>query len=99
VYPPAGLIAAARSLATEMTAHSAPVSVALTRQMMWRGLGMAHPMEAHRIDSRAIYARGSTPDVAEGVQSFLAKRAPQFPNLVSADLPDFFPWWEEPGYG
>jgi enoyl-CoA hydratase/carnithine racemase len=98
VHPQAGLLAAARQIATDMTAQSAPVSVALTRQMMWRGLGMAHPMEAHRIDSRAIYARGSTPDVAEGVQSFLGKREPNFPNTVSADMPDFFPWWEEPGY-
>jgi len=99
VHPPVSLLDAARGLAAEITAQSAPVSVALTRQMMWRGLGMAHPMEAHRIDSRAIYARGSTADVAEGVQSFLSKRAPVFPNTVRADMPDFFPWWEEPGYG
>jgi enoyl-CoA hydratase/carnithine racemase len=98
VHPQAGLLAAARQIATDMTAQSAPVSVALTRQMMWRGLGMTHPMEAHRIDSRAIYARGSTKDVAEGVQSFLGKRAPSFPNTVSADMPDFFPWWDEPDY-
>ncbi len=98
LHSPDSLAGAARALATEMTSHSAPVSVALTRQMMWRGLGMAHPMEAHRIDSRAIYSRGSTPDVAEGVQSFLDKRAPVFPNTVSGDMPDFFPWWEEPTY-
>ena len=98
IHPPGQLLAEARKLATDMTASAAPVSIALTRQMMWRGLGMSHPMEAHRIDSRAIYARGPTPDVAEGVQSFLAKRAPSFPNKVTEDMPDFFPWWEEPSY-
>jgi enoyl-CoA hydratase/carnithine racemase len=98
VHAPDALLPAARALATEMTENSAPVSVALTRQILWRGLEMASPMEAHRIDSRAIYARGRTPDVAEGVASFLAKRAPKFPNKVSADMPDFFPWWEELKY-
>ena len=98
IHAPEALLPAARALATEMTASSAPVSAALTRQILWQGLGMSHPMEAHRIDSRAIYARGSTPDVAEGVQSFLEKRAPNFPNKVTTDMPDFFPWWSEPEY-
>lgn len=98
LHAPESLLVDARALATEMTASSAPVSVALTRQMMWRGLGMTHPMEAHRVDSRAIYVRGRTKDVGEGVASFLEKRAPQFPNVVSSDMPDFFPWWEEPVY-
>ena len=98
IHAPEVLLPAARALATEMTASSAPVSAALTRQILWQGLGMSHPMEAHRVDSRAIYARGSTPDVAEGVQSFLEKRAPNFPNKVTTDMPDFFPWWSEPEY-
>jgi enoyl-CoA hydratase/carnithine racemase len=78
--------------------NAAPVSVALVRQMLWRGLGMTHPMEAHRIESRGIYARSRTADAVEGVNSFLQKRAPDFPDRVSRDMPDFYPWWEEPLY-
>ncbi len=69
------------------------MSVALTRQMMWRMLGADHPMEAHKIDSRAIHARGASADAKEGVMSFLEKRPAQFTGKVSADMPAFFPWW------
>ena len=72
-------------------------SVALTRQMMWRMLGAAHPMEAHRVDSRAIFHRGKSADVKEGVASFLEKRPAHFTETVSADMPEL-PWGEEPGY-
>ena len=92
------LLPAARALAREIAENASAVSVALIRQMMWRGLGLSHPMEAHRIDSRAIVSRGRSLDVAEGVSSFLDKRAPNFPGRVSSDMPDFFPWWEELGY-
>jgi enoyl-CoA hydratase/carnithine racemase len=98
VHAPGDLIPAARAIASEIIENSAPVSIALIRQMMWRGLGQSHPMEAHRADSRAILSRGRSPDAAEGVSSFLDKRAPHFPNRVSSDMPDFFPWWEEPKY-
>ncbi|HEY9239698.1 MAG TPA: enoyl-CoA hydratase, partial [Burkholderiaceae bacterium] len=77
----------------EIVEHAAPVSVALTRQMMWRMLGADHPMEAHKIDSRSIYARGASPDAKEGVMSFLEKRPAQFTGRVSTDMPSFFPWW------
>lgn len=92
------LLDAARERAASMFAQSAPVSVALTRQMMWRGLGMSHPMEAHRIDSRGILSRGISADTKEGVQAFLEKREARFPDRVSTDMPDFFPWWDEPEY-
>jgi enoyl-CoA hydratase/carnithine racemase len=98
VHAPEDLLDAARAIAREIVDNAAPVSVALTRQMLWRGLGMAHPMEAHRIDSRGVLARGRSADAMEGVTAFLQKRAAAFPDKVSRAMPDYFPWWEEPGY-
>src|SRR6201747_812780 len=92
------LLAAARALASDIAAKTAPVSVALIRQMMWRMLGADDPMEAHKVDSRGIYARGRSDDVKEGVVSFLEKRPANFKNKVSTDMPDYFPWWEEREY-
>ena len=89
------LLPAARALADEIASNTAPVSVALSRQMLWRMLGADHPMEAHKVDSRGIYERGMSADVAEGVTSFLEKRPPVFPQKVSADMPGFYPWWED----
>jgi len=71
------------------------VSVALTRQMFWRMLGAEHPMAAHPLDSRAIAARGVSADAHEGVTAVLEKRPARFPDLVAADLPEFFPWWPD----
>lgn len=98
VHAPDDLLPAARALAREIADHSAPVSVALTRQMLWRMAGAEHPMQAHRVDSRAIQARGRSADAREGVGSFLEKRTPVYPDRVSADMPDFFPWWDEPTF-
>jgi enoyl-CoA hydratase/carnithine racemase len=89
------LLGAAQAIAREIIDNASPVSVALTRHMIWRMAGADHPMEAHKIDSRAIFRRGASADAREGVESFLAKRAPNFPMKVSADMPDFFPWWDE----
>lgn len=96
LHPPETLLAAAYAIAREIAENTAPVSVALTRQMLWRGLGMSHPMEAHRLDSRLVYARGRSADAAEGVASFLEKRKPVYPCKVSTDMPEIYPWWEEP---
>lgn len=98
VHAPDDLLPAARVLAQEIVGNTAPVSVALTRQMMWRMAGADHPMQAHRIDSRAIAARSSMADADEGVASFMEKRAPAFPDRVSRDMPGFYPWWDEPGW-
>lgn len=98
LHAPDDLLPAARALAREMAEQTAPVSNALIRQMMWRGLGMSHPMEAHRVDSRGILARGRSRDVAEGITAFLEKRPAKFADTVSADMPDFFPWWISPAY-
>jgi enoyl-CoA hydratase/carnithine racemase len=98
VVAPDDLLPSARRIAREMTDHSAPVSVALIRQMMWRMLGADHPMEAHRIDSRGVYERGRSADAREGVAAFLEKRPARFPNRVSADMPPYFPWWPERPY-
>src|ERR1700694_5175156 len=97
VYPADALLPAARALAREI-AENAGVSIALARQMFWRMLGADHPMEAHRIDSRAIFTRGRRADVKEGVTSFLEKRKPRFTDRVSDDMPAFFPWWQERPY-
>jgi enoyl-CoA hydratase/carnithine racemase len=96
VHPAEELLDAAYALAREIADNTAPVSVALSRQMLWRLLGASHPMEAHRADSRALYARGRSADSREGVTSFLEKRDPVFTDHVSAGLPDVFPGWEEP---
>jgi enoyl-CoA hydratase/carnithine racemase len=92
------LLSEAHKIAVEIRDNTSPVSVALIRQMMWRGLGMDHPMEAHKVDSRGIYSRGQSDDVKEGVVSFLEKRPAVFPQTVSKDMPPYFPWWDERKY-
>ncbi len=98
LHAPADLLPAAQALAREIADNTAPVSVALARQMMWRMAAAPHPMHAHRIDSRSIQARGESADAREGVSAFLEKRPAVFPNKVSTDMPPFFPWWEEPPF-
>ena len=95
VHPQADLLDVARAMANEIAENTAAVSTALTRQMMWRMLGASHPMEAHIVDSAAIFSRGQTEDAREGVMSFLEKRKPVYPVKVSEGMPDFFPWWED----
>ena len=99
VHPADDVLGAARALASEIAEGAAPVSVALARRLMWTMLGAAHPMEAHRADSRAMFARGQSADAAEGVTSFLEKRPAQFTDRVSDGLPELFPGREEPVFG
>jgi enoyl-CoA hydratase/carnithine racemase len=98
LHPADGLLDAARAIASEIAEHTAPVSVALTRQMLWRMLGADHPMEAHRVDSRGIQSRGASDDAREGVTSFLEKRDPVYPGKISNGLPDIFPDYVEPDF-
>ena len=94
VHPANKLMDEAYKLAQEIIDNTSPVSVALTRQMLWKMLGADHPMEAHKVDSRLIYELGKAEDAKEGVNSFLEKRSPKFPSKVSRDMPKFFPWWK-----
>jgi enoyl-CoA hydratase/carnithine racemase len=92
------LMAVAVGVAREIADNTAPVSVALSRQMLWRMLGASHPMEAHRVDSRGIMERGRSADSKEGVVSFLEKRNAAYPDKVSDGLPDIFPHWDDPEF-
>ena len=94
IHKPADLLPAARDLAQEFAEQTSSISIAMTRNMMWKMLGADHPMEAHKIDSRGVYFTGRSADAQEGVQSFLEKRPADFPGKVSQDMPEFFPWWE-----
>ncbi|MHB8533155.1 MAG: enoyl-CoA hydratase-related protein [Solirubrobacteraceae bacterium] len=92
------LLDAAHALAAEIVQNAAPVSVALARALLWRMLGAAHPMTAHRYDSRGMLSRGQSRDAVEGIRAFLEKRPAEFPDTVSADLPLIMPDWQSPGF-
>ncbi len=98
VHAPGELLPAAHAIALEIARNTSGVSVALSRQLLWRGLVAAHPMHAHMADSRGILSMGGSPDAKEGVASFLEKRAPVFPMSVSRDLPDLFPFYRTPEF-
>ena len=95
LHPPAELLPAARTLAREIADNTSAISVAMTRQLVWKMLGADHPMEAHKLDSRAITALGQSADAHEGVGAFLAKRKAEFRQRPSREMPAFFPWWKE----
>ncbi len=98
VVPAQELLPAAAALAREFTDKSSAVSVALIRQMMWRMQGAAHPMEAHRLDSRAMFHRGRSDDVKEGITAFLEKRPARFADKVSTNMPTLSPWLDDPPF-
>jgi len=93
VVAPDALLPAARALAREIADNSSAISVTLARQMMWKLLGADHPMDAHLLDSQAMFWTGRSADAREGIAAFLEKRPARFPLRPSADLPPFYPWW------
>ena len=94
VHDHESLLTNAVNITKKMIQNSAPVSISLTRQMLWRSLDSSGPYDAHVIESKAIDSRGASQDAKEGVSSFLEKRPAKFKNKVSSDMPKFFPWWE-----
>lgn len=98
LHEPDDLLPAARALAREIADNTSAVAVSMTRAMLWHNPQFDHPMQAHHIDSRAIYTLSRGPDAAEGIASFLEKRAARYPARVSSDMPAFYPWWKEPDW-
>jgi enoyl-CoA hydratase/carnithine racemase len=93
---PEQLLGRAKEIALELTSETSAVSVALTRQMLWRFAGAPDPFGLLAIDGPISRERGGHADVREGVASFLEKRPPAFPGKVSSDMPSQYPWWTEP---
>ena len=91
---PEDLLSRARAIALEIAENTAPVSIALTRQMLWRYAGAPDPFDLLAIDGRLSMELGAGPDVREGVSAFLEKRPPNFPGKASSDMPSLYPWWE-----
>ncbi|MGH9272995.1 MAG: enoyl-CoA hydratase-related protein, partial [Ilumatobacteraceae bacterium] len=98
IHPADQVLSTAKALAAEIATNAAPVSASVSRGLLWRMLGEAHPMAAHRADSEAIYDLGRKPDAREGVMAFLDKRAPAWTLSPTQDLPPTYPWWDDPTY-
>ena len=96
IVPREEVLPKAMEIATEIAENTAPVSVALSKAMLWHGLSEDDPQSVHLIDSRCFFWTGSQPDAREGISSFLEKRPPRFSMKISKDMPDFYPWWKEP---
>ncbi|HMN43264.1 MAG TPA: crotonase/enoyl-CoA hydratase family protein [Povalibacter sp.] len=92
VVPPGQLLDEAKKLARRIIDSRSPVAIALARQMLYRNSAQAHPLEAHRVDSLAVFYT-SLRDGKEGVQSFMEKRSPRFEAMLPRDLPPFYAEW------
>ncbi|WP_417449475.1 crotonase/enoyl-CoA hydratase family protein [Kordiimonas sp.] len=97
IVEPDRLLARALEVAHSYTARTSAMSVALNRQLIWRMMGAAHPMEAHKAESRTMLYT-STRDGREGVQSFMEKREPVFEDKVSNGPAPGLDWDAEPPF-
>ena len=97
IVPLDDLLPRAREIAAEIAQNTAPVAIALTRQMLWRFAGAELPFDVLKVDGPLVVALGSSGDVKEGVSAFLERRPPQFPGRASSDMPALYPWWKEAG--
>ena len=95
VLPSERLLDRAWEIALEIARSTSSIAIPLNRQLVWRMLGADHPMEAHKIESKCIYALGMKSDAKEAVEAFHAKRPPEFTWKPGRDMPDFYPWWPE----
>jgi enoyl-CoA hydratase/carnithine racemase len=98
VTAPEDLLPTALALARDIADNTSAITVALSRQLLWKMMAADHPMEAHRIESLCVHYMGRSQDCREGVASFLEKRPPRFAMKPSQDMPDFYPWWEAPPF-
>jgi len=96
VVPTEQVLERAMGLAREIAENTSAVSVALSKALLWHGLGQDDPQSAHLIDSKCIHWAGRQADAYEGVQSFLEKRPARFSMSAARDMPEFYPWWKEP---
>ena len=95
VVPSDQVLPKALEIAKEIAENTSAISVALSKGLLWHGLGEKDPQSAHLIESRSFFWAGQQKDSYEGIQSFLEKRAPNFTMKPSSDMPDFYPWWKE----
>ncbi len=93
VYPQEQLLEEAYKIARKIANSTSSVAIALSRQMLYRNANQSHPIEAHKVESLAIFY-ASLHDGKEGVRSFLEKRSANFTASLTQDMPDFYPWWD-----
>jgi enoyl-CoA hydratase/carnithine racemase len=95
VLEPQDLLNRAREIARQIADNTAPVSIALTRALLWRFASADLPFDLLKIDGPFVKTMGSTPDVREGVSAWMEKRPPAFPGKVTKDMPPGYPWWTQ----
>jgi len=89
--PADDVLARAHEIARNIAENCAPVSVALTKRMIWEHLGGPPPLEVAKREAKALWALGRMADAREGVQSFLEKRKPRWSLSPTKDLPEIPP--------